>query len=128
LGTLIEQYAGDFPLWLSPVQVRILPVTDRAAEYGDAVERQFREAGIRIEMDGRPEKIGHKIREAELAKIPIMLIVGDREVESKTISVRRRGLGDLGAMSPVELLKGLTEEIQSRRNTPLVGAQKEEKV
>ena len=128
LGALIEQYAGDFPLWLSPVQVRILPVTDRAAEYGSALEQQFREAGIRVEMDGRQEKIGHKIREAELAKVPIMLIIGDREMESKAVSVRRRGLGDLGAMSPVELLKGLTEEIQSRRNTPLVGAQKEEKV
>jgi threonyl-tRNA synthetase len=122
LGALIEQYAGDFPLWLSPVQARILPVTDRALAYGGELEERFRQAGIRVELDSRAEKIGHKIREAELAKIPIMLIIGDREVEQKAVSVRRRGLGDVGTMNPAELLAGLTEEIRTRRNTPLVGA------
>jgi len=128
LGALIEQYAGDFPLWLSPVQARILPVTDRALAYGGELEGQFRQAGIRVELDGRPEKIGHKIREAELAKIPIMLIIGDREVEQKAVSVRRRGLGDVGTMSPAGLLTGMIEEIRARRNTPVGGVQKEERV
>jgi len=127
-GTLIEHYAGDFPLWLSPVQVKVLPVTDRAMEYGAELEGKFRSAGVRVELDSRSEKIGHKIREAELMKIPIMLIIGDREVESGQVSVRRRGLGDLGAMDADALLSQMLEEIQTRRNTPLVGVKEEELV
>lgn len=127
-GTLIEHYAGDFPLWLAPVQARILPVTDRANAYGSELVDRFREAGVRVELDDRSEKIGHKIREAELAKVPIMLIIGDREVESGRVSVRRRSLGDLGAFDAGELLNCLSEEIRIRSNSPLVGKKKEELV
>ncbi|MCP4566276.1 MAG: threonine--tRNA ligase [FCB group bacterium] len=127
-GTLIEHYAGDFPLWLAPVQVRLLPVTDRAVEYGREVEEKFRAAGLRVELDERSEKVGHKIREAELAKVPIMLIIGDREVESGQVSVRRRSLGDLGALDADKLLEDLRLEIETRRNTPPVAKKEEEKV
>jgi len=124
-GVLIEHYAGDFPLWLAPVQARILPVTDRTLAYAAQLETRFREAGIRVEMDGRSEKIGHKIREAELAKVPIMIILGDREVQSGRVSIRRRGLGDIGEMAADDLVTGMTDEIRTRRNTPLVGVKKE---
>ncbi len=127
-GTLIEHYAGDFPLWLAPVQVRILPVTDRANDYGETLLARMRESGIRSELDDRSEKIGHKIREAELAKIPIMLIIGDREVESDQVSVRRRGLGDLGAHNADKLMAEIRDEIKSRSNHPLVGKKEEELV
>lgn len=127
-GTLIEHYAGDFPLWLAPVQARLLPVTDRAVEYSRKVEEKFRAAGLRVELDDRSEKIGHKIREAELAKIPIMLIIGDREVESGQVSVRRRSLGDLGALDADKLLEDMRLEIETRRNTPPVATKEEEKV
>jgi len=129
-GALIEHYAGDFPLWLAPVQARLLPVTDRAVEYAASLEEKLRQAGIRVELDDRSEKIGHKIREAELQKVPIMLIIGDREVESNRVSVRRRGLGDLGSLEARELIDGLVEEIRIRSNLPLVGQglKKEERV
>jgi threonyl-tRNA synthetase len=129
-GTLIEHYAGDFPLWLAPVQVRILPVTDRVLEYAAGMEERFRNAGVRVELDERSEKIGHKIREAELDKVPIMLIIGDREVESGCASVRRRGLGDLGSLDTGDLIKGVCDEIKNRSNVPLVGQRqkKEERV
>jgi len=129
-GALIEHYAGDFPLWLAPVQVRLLPVTDRVVGYAAELEKKLRAAGIRVELDERSEKIGHKIREAELHKVPIMLIIGDREVEAGKVSVRRRGLGDLGTMAAEDLVDGLIEEIKVRSNTPLVGRglEKEERV
>ncbi len=130
LGTLIEHYAGDFPLWLAPVQVRLLPVTDRALQYTTDLKEKLFAAGVRVELDERSEKIGHKIREAELDKVPIMLIIGDRESESGQVSVRRRGLGDIGSMGAKELLDGLVEEIRLRSNMPLVGQgqKKEERV
>lgn len=129
-GTLIEHYAGDFPLWLAPVHARLLPVTDRALEYCLEVADRLRAAGVRSEVDERSEKIGHKIREAELDKIPIMLIVGDREVEARRVSVRRRGLGDVGSFDTQELIDGVLGEIRVRSNTPLVGhrQKKEEQV
>jgi len=124
-GALIEHYAGDFPLWLAPVQTRILPVTDRALEKAGEINRQLLEAGVRSEVDERSEKIGHKIREAELAKVPVMLIIGDREMESGRVSVRRRGLGDIGSLAAEDLIEGLVEEIKMRSNTPLVGQRRE---
>lgn len=127
-GTLIEHYAGDFPLWLAPEQVRILPVTDRATEYGLKLKEKLRASKVRAEIDIRSEKIGHKIREAELIKVPIMLIIGDREMEAGQVSVRRRGLGDLGVMSADDLIRGVIEEIKNRLNTPLVGVKEEELV
>jgi threonyl-tRNA synthetase len=127
-GTLIEHYAGDFPLWLAPVQMRILPVTDRVMAYAEKLRDTFFQAGIRIELDERSEKIGHKIREAELAKVPIMLIIGDREAEAGKVSVRRRGMGDLGAMKAEALLEAVSKEIAMRANAPLPDTFKKEEL
>jgi threonyl-tRNA synthetase len=125
-GTLIEQYAGDFPLWLAPEQARVLPVTDRALEFARQIENRLREKGLRATLDERSEKIGHKIREAELMKVPLMIIIGDREVQSGQVSVRRRGLGDLGSVGFEEFLDAVYGEIKARSNTPIVGKKKEE--
>src|SRR5207247_1320561 len=94
---LVEHYAGAFPLWLAPVQVIVLPIADRHAEYAANVRAQLAAAGLRVELDDRQEKIGYKIREAQVAKIPYMLVMGDREVADSTIAVRSRTGGDLGA-------------------------------
>lgn len=99
IGILIEHYAGMFPVWLSPVQVKILPIADRFHEYADEVAEKLRKQGIRCEIDYRAEKIGYKIREARLDKVPYMLIVGQKEAESGLVSVRDREQGDLGAIS-----------------------------
>ena len=99
IGVITEHFAGAFPVWLSPVQVKVLPVTDRAAEYADQVAAQLTENGFRVEVDHRNEKIGKKIREAQLEKVPYMLVVGDRDLENGTVSPRHRAAGDLGAMS-----------------------------
>ena len=99
LAYLIEEYAGALPTWMAPEQVRFLPVTDRAADYCAEVAGKLKEQGFRVEVDGRNEKIGKKIREAQLEKVPYMLVVGDRDMEAGTVSVRHRGEGDLGAMS-----------------------------
>lgn len=98
IGVLIEHYAGNFPLWLSPVQAIVLNVTDNQAEYSQEVFEQLREAGIRVELDVRNEKLGFKIREAQLAKIPYMLVIGDREVENKTVAPRYRDGNNLEAV------------------------------
>ncbi|MCI8656957.1 MAG: threonine--tRNA ligase [Oscillospiraceae bacterium] len=99
LAYLIEEYAGALPTWMAPEQVRFLPVTDRAADYCAEVAGKLKEQGFRVEVDYRNEKIGKKIREAQLEKVPYMLVVGDRDMEAGTVSVRHRGEGDLGAMS-----------------------------
>jgi len=101
IGIITEHFAGAFPLWLSPEQVRILPVTDRAKEYGEELAKRLDEMGLRVSVDNRNEKIGYKIRQAQLEKIPYFFIVGDKEVEDKTVSLRSRKDGDLGA-SPVD--------------------------
>ncbi|MDE7361830.1 MAG: threonine--tRNA ligase [Oscillospiraceae bacterium] len=101
LAYLIEKYAGALPLWMSPEQVRILPVTDRAKEYGEGIAKRLDNLGIRVTVDNRNEKIGYKIRQAQLEKIPYFFIVGDKEVEDNTVSLRSRKDGDLGA-SPLE--------------------------
>jgi len=100
-GILVEHYAGAFPTWLAPVQAKILPITDKQRDYADSILARLRSAGARAEIDGRNEKIGFKIREAEKAKIPYMVVVGDREMESGTVSVRGRSGSNLGTM-PVE--------------------------
>ncbi|HHW91415.1 MAG TPA: threonine--tRNA ligase, partial [Firmicutes bacterium] len=113
IGILIEHYAGAFPTWLAPVQVKILPITDRHLDYSRKLAEEFKEAGIRVEVDDRNEKVGYKIREAQLNKIPYMLIIGDKEVEGGTVSVRGRSKGDMGAMAAdrfLELIKGEIEE------------------
>ena len=98
IGILIEHYAGEFPLWLTPVQTVVLPIADRHVEYAERVARELRAAGVRAEVDGRTESIGKKIRENELRKVPYLLVVGDSEVESGEVAVRRHGEGDLGAV------------------------------
>jgi threonyl-tRNA synthetase len=101
IAMLIEHYAGAFPLWLAPVQVAILPLADRHAEYCRGVQARLAENGLRVELDERLEKIGYKIREAQLQQVPYMLVVGDREAAEGTVAVRSRRGGDLGA-TPVE--------------------------
>jgi threonyl-tRNA synthetase len=114
IGILIEHYAGAFPTWLAPVQVKILPVTDRANEYAKEIEQKLSEYDIRVELDLRNEKIGYKIREAQLQKVPYMLILGDKEVEAKNLSVRSRKDGDLGSMSYEEFFNKIKEEIDKK--------------
>lgn len=113
-GILIEHFGGAFPLWLSPVQVKILPITDVQASYAKEVANALSEIGIRFELDGRSEKIGFRIREAQVEKVPYMLILGDREEKARTVAVRDRKKGDLGAMSLELFLKQIQDEIQKK--------------
>lgn len=114
IGVITEHFAGAFPLWLSPVQVKVLPISDRHHEYANEVKKAFDDKGIRVEVDDRAEKIGYKIREAQLQKINYMLVIGDKEVEEKTVSVRKRGEGDMGAMDVASLTERLLDEINSK--------------
>lgn len=111
-GVLIEHYAGAFPLWLAPVQVAVLPITDRINEYAEAVTAELREAGFRVDVNTRSDKIGAKIREAQLQKVPYMLVLGDKELEDLTVAVRERKQGDIGAMP----LNEFTEMIRKQRS------------
>jgi len=113
-GMLIEHFAGAFPLWLSPEQVRVVAVSQKFEEYGRKVEGRMAAAGLRVSGDYRPEKIGAKIRDAQLELIPYMLVVGGREMESDTVSVRHRRQGDLGSMNPDSLIRMLQEEIREK--------------
>ena len=115
LAYLIERFAGAFPLWLAPDQVVVLPVTDRAHEYAKGVEEQLKAAGIRAEGDYRSEKLGYKIREHQLKKVPYMLVVGDRDMENGTVSVRTRGGEDLGAMTADEFIAKALVEIATKK-------------
>lgn len=110
MGILIEHFAGKFPLWLSPVQVKILPISDKYIVYGKELEMKLKKAGLRCEVDGRAEKIGWKIRTAQLERIPYMLIIGEKEVNADVVSVRSRDGGDLGSMPIEQLLEVLREE------------------
>ncbi len=110
LGVLIEYYGGAFPVWLAPVQVRVLPVADRHHPYAQTVCQRLRDAHLRAEMDGRNEKIGFKIREAEVQKIPYILVVGDKEQKAETVSVRQRGGQDKGVMPLADLVRTITAE------------------
>ncbi|MCI8439607.1 MAG: threonine--tRNA ligase [Oscillospiraceae bacterium] len=114
IGVITEHFAGAFPTWLSPVQVKMLPVTDRAAEYAKEIAQKLDAQGFRVEVDGRNEKIGKKIREAQLEKVPYMLVVGDRDMEAGTVSVRHRAEGDLGAMSLDEFSEMLHKVVDSK--------------
>ncbi len=114
LAYLIEEYAGALPTWMAPEQVRFLPVTDRAADYCAEQAKKLEAQGFRVEVDGRNEKIGKKIREAQLEKIPYMLVVGDRDMEAGTVSVRHRAEGDLGAMSLDEFAAQLHQTVDSK--------------
>jgi threonyl-tRNA synthetase len=115
LALLIEKYAGAFPMWLAPTQVKILPIADRHLDYAYDIKKQLEAKGMRVELDDRNEKIGYKIREARLQKVPYMLIIGDSEVENNALSVRRRGEdGDLGAMPAADFIAMAVEEIDNK--------------
>ena len=121
IAILTEHFAGAFPTWLAPVQARILPVSEKHAEYGRRILDRFREARIRVELDDRNEKLGYRIREAQLKKVPYMLVVGEREAQNGTASVRRRSGEDAGAMDVDRVLAALLAEIGSRSATLTVG-------
>jgi threonyl-tRNA synthetase len=114
IGILIEHYAGEFPLWLAPVQAMVLPIADRHLDYGREVLGELREVGLRAELDERTESVGRKIRDAELRKVPFMLIVGDAEQEEGRVSVRRHGQGDQGALPAIQFARRAAEEIADR--------------
>ena len=114
IGILIEHYAGKFPTWLAPVQVKLLPITDRNNDYTDGLYAMLREHGVRCEVDKRQEKTGFKIREAQMAKIPYMLVIGDREQEEGTVTVRYRDSGENKTMSKEDFLQMVLEEIRTR--------------
>ena len=113
IGVLIENYAGAFPTWLAPVQVKILPIADSHVEYANAIKAKLEDVGIRVEVDDRNEKIGYKIREAQLQKVPYMLVLGDKEKEAGTVGVRSRKDGDIGAMELDEFIAKIVEEIDT---------------
>ncbi|HEX8066207.1 MAG TPA: threonine--tRNA ligase [Thermoleophilaceae bacterium] len=115
IGILVEHYAGELPLWLAPVQALVLPIADRHADYAREVAAELREAGVRAEVDERSESVGRKIRDAELRKVPAMLVVGDKEREARAASVRRHREGDLGAMEVGAVADALRREIDERR-------------
>ncbi len=115
-GVLIEHYAGAFPTWLAPVQARLLPVGDDFVKYSQSVADDLRAAGVRVEVDSRNEKLGYKIREAQMSKVPYMLVVGAKESDSSTVAVRSRGEGDLGTMSVEEFKTKILNEIANRKN------------
>ena len=115
IGFLLEHYAGKFPLWLAPVQVKILPISDKFLEYAKNVLYKLKIADIRVEIDERSEKIGKKIRDTELMKIPYMLVIGEREVSEEKISIRRQGKGDMGSKSLEEFIELLKEEVKSKK-------------
>ena len=110
IGILIEHYAGNFPFWLSPTQAIIIPISEKHFDYGRDLSRELKSSGIRVSLDDRNEKVGKKIRDAELNKIPYMFVVGDREVESSSVSVRHRDDGDCGAITKEDLIKKLVKE------------------
>lgn len=110
IGILIEHYAGKFPLWLSPVQVKVLPISDKYMDYAQEIEMALKKEGLRCEVDGRAEKVGYKIRAAQLERIPYMLVIGEKEVREGSVSVRSRDRGDLGGMLIGRLLEALCEE------------------
>ena len=114
LALLIEKYAGAFPLWLAPTQIKILPISDNYVEYAKEIEKRLRKEKIRVEVDSRAEKIGYKIREAQLEKVPYMVIVGEKEENEKKVSVRSRKEGDKGALDIEEFVALLKEEIENK--------------
>ncbi|MFY8025912.1 MAG: threonine--tRNA ligase [Sediminibacterium sp.] len=116
IGFLLEHYAGKFPVWLAPLQVKILPISDKFMEYAQQVFTTLKKAGVRVEVDDRSEKIGKKIRDTELMKVPYMLVIGEKEMNEGQLSVRRQGKGDLGAVSLNSFVESIKEEILERKS------------
>jgi threonyl-tRNA synthetase len=115
IGGLIEHYAGAFPVWLAPVQVRVIPITDSHHDYTKEVEKTLKKNRLRVESDLRSETVGLKIRDATLNKVPYMLVVGDREVSSQTVAVRHRRKGDLGSRSLSDFIESIKAEIEEKK-------------
>jgi threonyl-tRNA synthetase len=115
---MLEHYAGELPVWLAPIQVIVLPISDRSVEYAREVHERLREAGVRAELDERGESVARKIREAELRKISRMLIVGEREAAERTVSVREHGAGDQGVISLEEAVRLYSAELKPRIHSP----------
>jgi threonyl-tRNA synthetase len=116
IGFLLEHYAGRFPAWLAPVQVRLLPISDKFLDYAKTVSEKLKKADIRAEVDDRNEKIGKKIRDTELMKVPYMLVVGEKEMNESKVAVRRQGKGDEGVMGTNEFIERLIAEVKERRS------------
>ena len=114
IGILIEHFAGAFPTWMAPVQVKILPISEKHVEYAEKLRKAFKDAYVRVELDDRSEKIGYKIRQAQMEKVPYMLVVGDKEVEEGKVAVRKRGVGEQGAIPWEEFLASIQQEIKDR--------------
>jgi threonyl-tRNA synthetase len=114
IGFLLEHYAGRLPLWLAPVQVKILPISDKFTDYAEKVSYKLKKADIRTEVDDRNEKIGKKIRDTELSKVPYMLVVGEKEMNEEKVAVRKHGVGDAGVLDVEEVINILNKEIRSR--------------
>ncbi|RYY71510.1 MAG: threonine--tRNA ligase, partial [Chitinophagaceae bacterium] len=115
IGFLLEHYAGKFPVWLAPLQVKVLPISDKFMDYAKKVEKTLFAAGIRVEVDDRNEKVGKKIRDTELARVPYMLVVGEKDMNENKVSVRRQGKGDIGAQDLDVFMASILEEIRERR-------------
>jgi len=115
IAVLIEHCAGKFPLWLAPVQVKLLPISDKFIPYAEQVLQQLKQAEVRGEIDDRNEKIGKKIRDTELAKVPFMLVIGEKEMNDNKVAVRRQGKGDLGVQSTEDFISMINEEVKSKR-------------
>jgi threonyl-tRNA synthetase len=116
IGFLLEHYAGKLPLWLAPIQVKVLPISDKFLDYANAVSDKLKKADIRSEVDDRNEKIGKKIRDTELLKVPYMLVVGEKEMNENKVAVRRQGKGDTGAKGIEEFITESLIEIKERRS------------
>src|ERR1700743_3116162 len=118
IGFLLEHYAGKFPVWLAPLQVKILPISDKSLEYAQSLLVSLKNADIRVEVDDRSEKIGKKIRDTELARVPYMLVVGEKEMNDQKVAVRRQGKGDLGVQTIDQFIAGISKEIKERVPNP----------
>jgi len=118
IGFLLEHYAGKFPLWLAPLQVKVLPISDKSMEYAQTLLDSLKNADIRAEVDDRSEKIGKKIRDTELAKVPYMLVIGEKEMQEGKVAVRRQGKGDLGVKSIDDFISEVRKEIKERTPNP----------
>jgi threonyl-tRNA synthetase len=118
IGFLLEHYAGKFPVWLAPLQVKVLPITDKSLEYAQILSNLLKNADIRVEVDDRSDKIGKKIRDTELARVPYMLVVGEKEMNENKVAVRRQGKGDLGVQGIDEFIAGIRKEINERAPNP----------
>ena len=114
LGILIEHFAGKFPVWIAPVQAIVLPISDKFNDYAYKIKKEMEQKGLRIEVDDRAEKIGYKIREARLQRIPYMLVVGEKEVENRLVSVNKRDVGDIGQYAVEDFISMILEEVEKK--------------